>query len=196
MSRDNIIFYKSFYDSAQLLGDKARLKLYDSILELSFSGFENITELEQNCAKIETKLERFRNVFAQFCLIKPHILNSGKRYLNGKNGGAPLGNSNAKKQPKNKQLEREEEEYKKEEIYKEEKNQKFIKPTIEEIKAYCLERNNNIDAQTFLDYYEANGFKVGKNPMRDWRATIRTWERNQKNKEYANSSNSNMGGLF
>lgn len=73
--------------------------------------------------------------------------------------------------------------YKKEEIYKEEtehKNKKFIKPTLEEIKAYCLERKNNIDAQTFLDYYESNGFKVGKNPMKDWKATVRNWERNSK----------------
>lgn len=73
--------------------------------------------------------------------------------------------------------------YKIEEIYKEEtehKNKKFIKPTLEEIKAYCLERKNNIDAQTFLDYYESNGFKVGKNPMKDWKATVRNWERNSK----------------
>ena len=54
----------------------------------------------------------------------------------------------------------------------------FIKPTLEQIKAYCLERKNNVDAQRFLDYYESNGWKVGRNPMRDWKATVRTWERN------------------
>lgn len=55
---------------------------------------------------------------------------------------------------------------------------KFIKPTIEEISAYCAERNNNVDSQKFFDYYEANGWKVGRNPMRDWKACVRTWERN------------------
>lgn len=57
---------------------------------------------------------------------------------------------------------------------------RFQKPSIEEIKAYCKERNNGIDAERFFDYYEANGWKVGKNTMKDWKACVRTWERNQK----------------
>ena len=57
----------------------------------------------------------------------------------------------------------------------------FQKPTFEEVKAYCTERNNNIDAQLFIDFYESNGWKVGKNAMKDWKACIRTWERNNKN---------------
>lgn len=70
---------------------------------------------------------------------------------------------------------------------------KFVKPTIEKIKSYCLERNNQVDAVQFYDYYESNGWKVGKNSMKDWKATIRTWERNKfsnKKKEqfdYANT---------
>lgn len=55
---------------------------------------------------------------------------------------------------------------------------RFIKPTVEEVRAYCRERNNNVDAERFVDYYEANGWKVGKNPMKDWKATVRTWEKN------------------
>jgi hypothetical protein len=55
---------------------------------------------------------------------------------------------------------------------------RFTKPTIEEIKAYCEERNNNVDPERFYDYYEANGWKVGKNAMKDWKASVRTWERN------------------
>ena len=59
------------------------------------------------------------------------------------------------------------------------KNQKrFSKPTIDEIGDYCKERNNRIDPQKFFDYYESNGWKVGKNPMKDWKAAVRTWERN------------------
>lgn len=59
-------------------------------------------------------------------------------------------------------------------------NNKFIKPTIEDVKQYCLERNNNIDAENFVDYYNSNGWKVGKNPMKDWKAAIRTWEKRNK----------------
>ena len=54
---------------------------------------------------------------------------------------------------------------------------RFAKPTLEEVQAYCQERNNNVDAQKWYDYYSANGWKVGKNPMKDWKAAIRTWER-------------------
>lgn len=56
--------------------------------------------------------------------------------------------------------------------------EKFIKPTVEEIRAYCRERNNIVDAERFYDYYESNGWKVGKNTMKDWKAAVRTWERN------------------
>ena len=50
-------------------------------------------------------------------------------------------------------------------------------PSLEEVQAYCDERNNNVDAQRFIDYYTANGWKVGRSPMKDWKATVRTWER-------------------
>ena len=58
------------------------------------------------------------------------------------------------------------------------KNKAFVKPTVEEIRAYCWERGNNVDAQKFFDYYESNGWKVGRNAMKDWKAAVRTWERN------------------
>ena len=55
---------------------------------------------------------------------------------------------------------------------------RFVKPTIEELAAYCKERGNKVSPQTWLDHYESNGWKVGKNPMKDWKAAVRTWERN------------------
>lgn len=61
------------------------------------------------------------------------------------------------------------------------------KPTVEEIKAYCKERKNNIDAEQFFDYYTSNGWMVGKVKMKDWQAAIRTWERNSYRKSYSYS---------
>jgi hypothetical protein len=52
------------------------------------------------------------------------------------------------------------------------------RPTIEEVRAYCLERGKGVDPEAWFDHYTANGWKVGKNPMKDWRAAVRTWERN------------------
>lgn len=58
------------------------------------------------------------------------------------------------------------------------KSSKFVKPTVEEVKAYCDERNNGIDPNKFIDYYEARGWMLGKNHIKDWKACVRTWERN------------------
>lgn len=62
------------------------------------------------------------------------------------------------------------------------KRKRFEKPTLSEIKQYCIERKNNVDAQHFYDYYESNGWKVGKNAMKNWQAAVRTWERSEYRK--------------
>lgn len=66
-----------------------------------------------------------------------------------------------------------------------EKAKRFIPPSVEEVEQYCLERSNNIDAQSFIDFYESKGWMIGKNKMKDWKAAVRTWERSRKqeNKE-------------
>lgn len=60
------------------------------------------------------------------------------------------------------------------------KAKNFKKPTIEEIQAYCMERKNSVDAQTFFDFYESKGWKIGTAKMKDWRASVRNWERRQR----------------
>lgn len=58
------------------------------------------------------------------------------------------------------------------------KRKRFTPPTLEEVQDYCRERDNNVDANRFIDYYTSNGWLVGKNKMKDWKAAVRTWERN------------------
>ena len=58
------------------------------------------------------------------------------------------------------------------------KRTRFIPPTKEEVEAYCFERQNNVDAERFIDHYTSNGWLVGKNKMKDWKAAVRTWEKN------------------
>ena len=64
---------------------------------------------------------------------------------------------------------------------KEKYKKRFTKPTLEDVQAYCKERGKGVDAQKWYDYYSANGWKVGKNPMKDWKAAVRTWERSGNN---------------
>ena len=56
----------------------------------------------------------------------------------------------------------------------------FVIPTVEEVAAYCQERNNGIDPQAFIDYYDSCGWMVGNKPMKDWKAAVRTWENKRK----------------
>lgn len=56
---------------------------------------------------------------------------------------------------------------------------RFRPPTVEEVSEYCHERKNSIDPQRFVNHYSSNGWRVGKNPMKDWRAAVRTWEQNE-----------------
>lgn len=59
-------------------------------------------------------------------------------------------------------------------------NKSFIPPTLEEVKAYCKERRNNVDANSFINFYESKGWYVGKNKMVSWKAAVRTWENKDK----------------
>ena len=52
------------------------------------------------------------------------------------------------------------------------------RPSFLDVAAYCRERGNRVDPQQFLDYYTSNGWRVGRTPMKDWQAAVRTWERN------------------
>ncbi len=54
---------------------------------------------------------------------------------------------------------------------------RFTPPTVDEVREYCRERGNSVDAERFVDFYTAKGWKVGKSPMKDWKAAVRTWEK-------------------
>ena len=58
----------------------------------------------------------------------------------------------------------------------------FKKPTLDEVKNYCILRKNNIDASAFIDFYESKGWQIGKEKMKSWKACVRTWESRDKNK--------------
>lgn len=70
---------------------------------------------------------------------------------------------------------------------KDSKKKRFVKPSLEEVEAYIREKNYDIDANTFFDYYDSCGWTVGKNkPMKDWKASVRFWNSNRKkNNAYA-----------
>lgn len=60
------------------------------------------------------------------------------------------------------------------------KRERFVPPTVEEVEAYCLERKNGIDAEAFVAFYDSKGWKVGKDPMKNWKSAVITWEKKRK----------------
>lgn len=69
---------------------------------------------------------------------------------------------------------------------------KFVPPTVETVREYCEERNNGIDAQSFIDFYESKGWMIGKNKMKDWKAAVRTWERSDRSSKPVNTNKFNQ----
>jgi len=75
------------------------------------------------------------------------------------------------------------------EIKKRENAKRFSPPTVQEVKEYCLERGNNIDAEKFVEFYQSKGWKVGTSKMTDWKASIRLWERRDKSTDHYPNNN-------
>lgn len=149
-----------------------------------------------------------------FVLIKPSLLKSIERTKicseKGKKGGRPkkekptesqlkADNSRPKASETNLITEKEEElegegirsmDYK--EDYSKQhsptKTKRFTPPSLEEVSAYCKERNNHINPESFIDYYSSNGWRVGNSTMKDWKAAVRTWEHRDKNKDNMNQN--------
>lgn len=64
-----------------------------------------------------------------------------------------------------------------------ERTKRFVPPTLEEVESYCKERNNGVNPRRWYDHYQAVGWKVGRNPMKDWKAAVRKWEEDKPKKE-------------
>lgn len=76
------------------------------------------------------------------------------------------------------------------------KRKVFKKPTLEELKEYCINASLNVDYQYFYDYYESNGWRVGKNTMKDWKATLRNWNRRNNQNKKETSNNYETGKIY
>lgn len=63
------------------------------------------------------------------------------------------------------------------------KSKRFVPPTVEEVDEYCRSRNNTISGEAFVSFYESKGWLIGKSPMKDWKAAVRTWEQHRANSQ-------------
>lgn len=170
--REQMTFYRSYWEAVKRLRKSAdRLSALEAILAYALDGEE---------------LDRTDAADAIFVLVKPFLDVAARKSKGGKIASRV-------EEESGKTTARVEEESdnniknKKKSNIKVKNNMlegnahtRFTPPTLDEVIAYCQERGNSVDAERFVSYYESNGWKVGKNPMKDWRAAVRTWERDDR----------------
>lgn len=155
-----MIIYRSFYDAIKELEPTHQAEVWKAVFEYGLN--QNEIELKGLPATI-------------FTLIKPQLDANIRKFQNGSKGGRPKKQKESKEKPKQNLKETKEEpnvnDNDNDNQNDTENIKRFIKPTVEEIKNQYPE----LDALRFYNYYESNGWKVGRNPMKDWKAAARNW---------------------
>lgn len=178
--RDSLLIYTAYADKFQKLTDEQFGKLIRLMLHYQQAG--NVPEIEDGAVALA------------FDVVKYDIDKNAEKYdrivernrENGKKGGRPknpvgfLGTQKNPEEPKKADNDNDnvnDNENKKESVKK--KAPRFLPPTVEEVREYCNERKNNVDAVRFVDFYASKGWMIGSNKMKDWKAAVRTWEKRE-----------------
>ena len=187
--KNSFVLYTDYRQHTALLSVEEKAQLLDAIFAYAAGEEVELTGMALMAFSfIKAQMDRDEEKYKAIC---------EKRRIAGKMGGAPKGNTNASKQAnasKNNQTQAKQGDTDTEndtdtdtdtvtdndtvtDINSEVKPRSVFKPpTLEEVKEYCWERNNGIDAQSFIDFYSSKGWMIGKNKMKDWKAAVRTWE--------------------
>lgn len=180
--RDSFVMYCGYMDQIKLLSMEQRGLLLTCLIEY-VSGKE-LTEMDgmtmMAFSFIKSQIDRDAKKYEEVCQKRSEAGKAGGRpkKANALSEKAKKANGFSEKQTKAKKADNE---YEYDNDLKESNlkvtKEKFKPPTVEEVRAYCLERKNSVDPQTFVDFYEASGWMRGKNKIKDWKACVRTWER-------------------
>ena len=183
--RKGFMCYRSFRDAIKELPIEERLEVYEAIVDYALDKIEPETAKMSGAVRMAWKL------------IKPTLEADWTRWQNGCQGGAPVGNQNARKQPKTTEKQPKNNQ-KQPTVYqdsrwkiedsREEKESKeksapmrFTPPTLEEVREFIANNGYTlVNAEAFYNHYEAIGWKVGKNAMKDWHAAVRGWQSREK----------------
>lgn len=175
MTRESFVFYRSFMEAIEMMRPEDQLECYKAIAQYALDG----TIPESGVAR------------GVFLLSKPIIDKNNTRYENSKGSKKKANDERTASEPEanDERTASEDEQYVSvsvsdsvsESEKKKEKRSRaaFVKPTLEEVTDYCRERQNSVNPEAFIDFYESKGWKVGGQSMKDWRAAVRTWEKRE-----------------
>ena len=177
--RDSVVFYRSFWEAIKQLPEKERLESITAILEYG------LDEIEPKSAGVAS---------AMFLMAKPQIDANNRRYQNGTKGGRPVTKtepnnnleSNYNKPSDNQTITKAKP--KEKDNVKDNNKKTFTPPSVSDVSDYCTLNGYGIDPESFVDFYASKGWMVGKNEMKDWKASVRTWVRSQRQELTAKGS--------
>lgn len=187
--------FVDYLDAIEPLGDAERGRLFTSLLEYARTG-----EAPQLCGNERFLFPMMR---AQIDRDTASMVELSEARSRAGKTGAEAKQANAKFAKQNKQMpnlpskssyDKDKDKDKDESISR---AKRFTPPTLDDVSAYIRERGSNVDAQRFLDFYTAKGWMVGKNPMKDWKAAVRTWENrdSEQNKPFVYDYGNTEGSL-
>lgn len=179
MQRDSMVFYRSFHEATRELPPEIYKEAMVALMDYALDGRIN-------------EVSAYTNMFLQ--MAKPQVDANNQRYINGSKGGRkPEPKSEkgevqkTKAEPKRNQTGTKSEpnvnvnvndNVLKENTLKGVKEKRFAPPTSENVRGYCREMGYaNVDAERFVDFYAAKDWMIGKNRMKDWKAAVRNWAR-------------------
>ena len=202
--RESFVFHKDWYYAIKKRSPQLRIEIYDAIMEKVFEGTQK--ELSEVASVVmDLILPQIDRDTAKWLDIKAKRRESGKRGGLAKQANATKSYQMLPNDSKSKQnvanlpvsvcvsdgvennivlLE----EKKDTDVSVKKESKRFVKPTVEEIRAYIFEKGYTFDAETFFAFYESNGWKVGRNPMKNWKMACTTWSKNRNN-----NNNNNYG---
>lgn len=184
-NRPSFLLYKSFYAPIKHLKDEELGMLFRVLFE-----YQDGLEVKNLPPQIGMAFAFFKN---QFDLDEQkYQITVDRNKSNGSKGGRPK-KEETQANPENPVgfLEPRKAEKEKEKEIEKDKRKRFTPPSLQDIQNYCKERKNSINPEKWMSHYESNGWKVGKNPMKDWRAAVRTWEGSSFDKKQESTSTFN-----
>ncbi len=166
MINESFVLYTSIREVLEELTDEQKGKLFQAIIDYECGEQLDIPDMVVKMAFIPIRQMLDRNN-EKWTEEKKKRSEAGKKGMEkrwgNKNAITPITNDNNVISVNNKDN-------------KNKSTTKFTPPTVEEVRAYCEERGNNVNAEAFIDFYESKGWYIGKNKVKNWKACVRTWE--------------------
>lgn len=209
--KNNVLFFKDWYEAIREFSEEERLRAYDAIMQYAFEGVVPTDKfIKAATALMRTSIDRDTSKYEEVSRKRAEAVSkrwqaykSMQQHTNRTNATTSTDKDKGTDNGKEKEMDSEptivgdkEKEKTSNEVKKKVAStqvRRFVKPTPSEVQAYCDERGNGISGEAFCNFYESKGWLIGKSPMKDWKAAVRTWEAKDGRSKPKNAKGQQLG---